>query len=259
MTDCGRLREIMRRLRDPEGGCPWDRAQTAATIVPYTLEEAYEVADAVARGDWDELQNELGDLLFHIVFYAHLADEEGRFNFDTVASAVAEKLIRRHPHVFADEAMDSEQAVHEAWEQNKARERAAKDQHSVLDGVPLALPAMTRAYKLQKRAARVGFDWSEVGPVLDKLAEESAELRAELDADADLERLGEELGDLLFTCVNLARQLSIEPEGALRAANRKFEQRFAYVEAALARAGKTPQDASLEEMDALWERAKGRR
>jgi len=233
------LLEIMRRLRDPQTGCPWDREQTFETIVPHTLEEAYEVADAIERGDLDELGEELGDLLFQVVFYAQLAAERGAFDFADVAAGIGEKLIRRHPHVFGEEAIDSSAAQTEAWERHKEGERRVKAERqgcepSVLDGVILALPALTRAAKLQRRAARVGFDWSEVGGVLDKLDEELAELRAEVaDPGASDERRAEELGDVLFTCVNLARHLGIDPEGALREANAKFERRFRLMEQAL--------------------------
>lgn len=256
MNGIERLLDIMERLRDPEGGCPWDREQTFATLVPYTLEEAYEVADSIQRNDMDELREELGDLLFQAVFYAQLAKENGAFDFHGVVDAIADKLVRRHPHVFADAELKAG-----AWEEHKAEERRAKAAkrdtgHSVLDGVALALPALKRAAKLQRRASRVGFDWPEVDGVIAKLEEELQELRAEMTEQPDPARLHDEVGDLLFSCVNLARHLDVEPETALRDANAKFERRFRRVEALLAEQGQDPHQASLEAMDALWDRAK---
>lgn len=260
MNDMTRLLEIMAALRDPEGGCPWDREQSFATIVPHTLEEAYEVAETIEQGDFAELKSELGDLLFQVVFYAQLAREQGLFEFSDVVRGIEEKLVRRHPHVFADEQVADAAAQTEAWERHKAAERAAKAARearaeSVLDGVSTALPALTRAPKLQKRASRVGFDWPEAVDVLDKIEEEIGELRAELRA-GDMARAREEVGDLLFAVTNLARHVKIEPESALRHTNAKFERRFRAVEAKLAQRGVTPQEATLDEMDALWEAVK---
>ena len=251
-----RLLAIMARLRDPRDGCAWDLEQTFATIAPYTVEEAYEVADAIERGDLDDLKEELGDLLFQVVFHAQMAAEQGAFQFDDVANAISEKMIRRHPHVFGEaETRSSAQQV-EAWEVVKAAERARKGRtQSLLDDVPPSLPALTRAVKLTKRAARVGFDWPHIDFVLEKLEEEIAELRVEIAAgEADLAR--QELGDVLFVMANLARWLEVEPEDALRSANAKFVRRFRYIETALAERGKTPEESDLAEMDALWDAAK---
>ncbi|MFN3815873.1 nucleoside triphosphate pyrophosphohydrolase [Brevundimonas sp.] len=251
-----RLIQIMERLRDPDGGCPWDVAQTFATIAPYTIEEAYEVADAIERGDLDELKGELGDLLFQVVFHARMAEEQGLFAFDDVAVAMADKLERRHPHVFGDEAARTDAVSQKArWEDIKAGERVAKAQHGVLDDVPVGLPALARAAKLTKRAGRVGFDWPSTDEVFDKLHEEVAELRAEI-AAGDLDKAREEMGDLLFVVANLARKLEVEPEDALRGANAKFIRRFAFIEAELAKDGRTPDQSNLAEMDALWNAAK---
>ena len=251
-----RLREIMRRLRDPETGCPWDIEQTFASIAPYTIEEAYEVADAIERDAWDDLQGELGDLLFQSVFHAQIAEDRGLFDFDDVANAIADKMVDRHPHIFADESRDksAEQQTRD-WETVKAAERAAKAQTGVLDGVAVGLPALLRAMKLQKRAARVGFDWPETTQVLDKIVEEAAEL-TEAAAELPQDKIEEEMGDLLFVMANLARHLKVDPEQALRRANAKFVRRFSRIEAHLAEAGKTPQDSDLQEMDALWNLAK---
>ena len=252
------LLEIMRRLRDPQGGCPWDLKQTYRSLVPYTLEEAYEVADAIEQDDLAHLPDELGDLLFQIVFYARLGEEQGVFDFEHVAQRICDKLVRRHPHVFADANIASAEEQTHAWEEHKRHEREQKavlGQPGVLDGVSLALPALVRATKLQRRAARVGFDWPESAGVVAKLKEELAEVEAELRSDATPERLAEEVGDLLFTCVNLARHLQIEPEAALRTANLKFEQRFRQVEKSLEAVGGVEQ-ASLEQMDAAWEAVK---
>ncbi|GAA0869880.1 nucleoside triphosphate pyrophosphohydrolase [Brevundimonas basaltis] len=251
-----RLNAIMARLRDPVGGCPWDVEQTFQTIAPYTLEEAYEVADAIERGDWDELRSELGDLLFQVVFHARMAEEQGLFGFDDVANAIADKLERRHPHVFGDEAAKPDSAAQKArWEDIKAAERKGKDQHGVLDDVPVGLPALARAAKLTKRAARVGFDWPSTDEVFDKFVEEVAELRAEI-AAGDLDKAREEIGDLLFVMANLARKLGVEPEDALRRTNAKFVRRFAFIEAELAKDGRTPEQSDLAEMDGLWNAAK---
>jgi MazG family protein len=251
-----RLIAIMARLRDPEGGCAWDLEQTFATIAPYTVEEAYEVADAIERGNLDDLREELGDLLFQVVFHSRMAEEGGSFAFDDVADAISEKMIRRHPHVFgaADQRTSVEQT--RAWEVIKAAERATKGKNaSLLDDVPTGLPALTRAVKLTARAARVGFDWPDVSFILDKLREETAELEAEI-ASGDRDLMREELGDMLFVCANLARKLDIEPEDALRATNAKFARRFRFIEAALAERGRTPDQSDLAEMDALWDAAK---
>lgn len=257
MSDIDRLLAVMARLRDPERGCPWDLEQTFETIAPHTVEEAYEVLDAVRRGDMAALVDELGDLLFQIVFYARLGREAGVFDFADVARTVSDKMVRRHPHVFGDEPTPDAAARTRRWEAIKAAERAARNDGGALDGVVRALPALSRALKLQRRAARVGFDWRSVEPVLGKLREEIAELEAELDRpDAPPARVADEIGDLLFSCVNLARHVGADPEAALREANDKFERRFRRVEALLAAAGRTPEQASPEEMDRLWERAK---
>mgnify|MGYP004451608025 FL=1 len=251
-----RLRAIMVRLRDPVTGCPWDVEQTFATIAPYTLEEAYEVADAIDRGDHDELKSELGDLLFQVVFHARMAEEQGLFDFDAVATAIADKLERRHPHVFGEEAARADAVSQKArWEDIKAAERKAKSQHGVLDDVPVGLPALARAAKLTKRAARVGFDWPSTDEVFAKLDEEVAELKVEITAGST-ERMKDEVGDLLFVLANLARKLGVEPEDALRGANAKFVRRFAFIEAELAKDGRTPDQSDLAEMDALWNAAK---
>jgi len=251
-----RLLEIMRRLRDPQTGCPWDIEQDFASIAPYTIEEAYEVADAIERQAWDELRGELGDLLFQSVFHAQMATEKGLFTFDEVADTMSNKMVARHPHVFGSESRDkSAQQQTRDWETIKAAERAAAAQTRVLDGVAAGLPALLRAVKLQKRAARVGFDWPQTTQVLDKIREECAEL-VEAKEDLSHAEVEEELGDLLFVMANLARHLDVEPEAALRAANAKFTRRFNVIEDALAEDGRTPSDASLAEMDALWDAAK---
>ena len=256
-----RLLQVMARLRDPDGGCPWDLEQDFSTIAPYTIEEAYEVADAIARGDLAHLKDELGDLLLQVVYHAQMAEEAGLFDFDQVAAAIADKMIRRHPHVFGTAEVDSARAQSHAWEAVKAAERASKagaaeGSHGVLDDVPLALPALVRAARLQRRAARVGFDWPEPVQVLDKVEEEIAELRAELKSQANQDRLTDEIGDLLFAAVNLARHLDVDGEAALRQANAKFERRFRAIEEALRARGRRLEDASLDEMEALWQRAK---
>ena len=255
-----RLLDIMARLRDPETGCPWDIKQTFSTIVPYTIEEAYEVADAIDKGDIEGLKDELGDLLLQVVFHARMAEEAGAFVFDDVVRAIADKLVRRHPHVFGDLIAD-EEGLRSNWEAQKEQERmerASKRGHSisVLDDVPTALPALTRAEKLQKRAARVGFDWPQTTEVLDKIGEEITELRTEIDRNGAPERLLDETGDLLFALVNLARHLKIDPETALRQANSKFTRRFSFIEKELAAERRTPSQASLQEMEDLWEAAK---
>ena len=254
-TELRRLLDIMAALRDPARGCPWDKEQTFDTIAPYTIEEAYEVADAIARQDFAALPDELGDLLFQVVYHARMAEEEGRFAFADVAAAIADKMLRRHPHVFGDAAARDAAAQTHAWEAQKRAERAARAETGALAGVPLAIPALTRAEKLTARAARVGFDWPDAEAVLDKLEEEAAELRAELPS-ADPARLADEVGDLLFVLANLARKLRLDPEACLRAANAKFTRRFGAVEATLAAEGRTPADATLDEMEAAWQAAK---
>jgi ATP diphosphatase len=231
------------------GGCPWDIEQTFATIAPYTIEEAYEVADAIEREAYDELKGELGDLLFQSVFHAQMASEQGLFDFNDVADTMSDKMVARHPHVFGDESPDkSAEQQTQDWEKIKAAERAAKAQAGVLDGVAAGLPALLRAVKLQKRAARVGFDWPEIDMVLDKVSEEVTELRETTNAEDQFE----EFGDLLFVMANLARHMDIDPEAALRAANAKFTRRFEYIEDQLAQRGKTPAQSDLAEMDGLW-------
>lgn len=248
-----RLLAIMAALRDPEGGCPWDLEQTFATIAPYTLEEAHEVADAIDRAAWDELPGELGDLLLQVVYHARMAQEAGLFGFADVVRRISDKMVARHPHVFGTDTRDKTAEQQTAdWEALKARERGAA---GVLDGVALGLPALTRAVKLQSRAARVGFDWPEVGQVVDKIAEEARELveaRETLGQDA----LTEEFGDLMFVMANLARHLKIDPEAALRQANSKFTRRFAHIESRLAEQGSTPADSTLQDMDAFWNEAR---
>jgi len=247
-----RLLSVMARLRDPETGCAWDLEQTFATVAPYTIEEAYEVADAIERGDLGDLKDELGDLLLQVVFHARMAEELGRFDFADVATAIADKMVRRHPHVFADAAYRNATEQTLAWEAQKADERAARAaQDGTLAGVAVGLPALTRAAKLTKRAARVGFDWPTIGEVIDKLHEELGELQAEIDA-GDAVRAREEVGDLLFVVANLARKLNVEPEDALRAANAKFVRRFEHVESRLRERGVAPWQSTLQEMDALW-------
>lgn len=254
IRELARLIEIMRRLRDPDTGCPWDVEQSFATIAPFTIEEAYEVADAIERQDFDGLRDELGDLLFQVVFHARMAEEEGRFDLSEVAAAISDKMVRRHPHVFGNADRDG---GHAKWEEHKAAERAAKAETGALDGVSIALPALLRAFKLQKRASRVGFDWGAAGPVLDKIEEEIGELRAEITAGQRSEaRVADEMGDLLFACANLARHLGVDPEAALRGANAKFERRFRGVEALLSADGRGPAEASLEEMEAHWQTVK---
>lgn len=261
-----KLLNIMKQLRTPETGCPWDLAQTFASIAPYTIEEAYEVADAIERKDMNNLREELGDLLFQVVFHTRMAEEAQVFDFYDVVNDLNEKMIRRHPHVFSiangtEQKIETAEDQIKAWEFQKAQERhekAAKNNisSSALDGVMLALPALSRAIKLQNRAARVGFDWPSLAPVFDKLQEEWQELRQALEANEDKKRLAEELGDMLFVMANIARHLDIDPEDALRGTNAKFESRFRKIEQALVEKGKKPQDSSLEEMDALWNEAK---
>lgn len=259
------LLNLMVRLRDPTDGCPWDLKQNFASIVPHTLEEAYEVADTIEREDWEHLPSELGDLLFQVVFYARLGQEEQRFGFDEIVDTLVRKLIRRHPHVFPEGTLESrrssesidEQDVKATWEAIKEQERGDKPQQEprVLDDIPMALPALNRAEKLQKRAARVGFDWGDVGPVLDKIEEEIAELREAIVAGDKLE-MEHELGDLMFAQVNLARHMGINPESALRYTNQKFTNRFAHIEDQVKNSGRDWQAFSLEELDGWWNEAK---
>jgi ATP diphosphatase len=261
------LLHLMARLRDPQHGCPWDLQQDYASIVPHTLEEAYEVADAIESGDFEHLPGELGDLLFQVVYYSQLAKEEGRFEFDAVVDGITRKLLRRHPHVFPDGDLYGspelprldEAAIKVRWEEIKAEERAEKaaapEQLSLLDDVPSALPALSRAAKLQKRTAQVGFDWPDALPVLDKVREELDEV-LEAMSENDPDAIAEELGDLLFVTVNLARHLKVDPENALRAANQKFERRFRFIEQALRESGRPIEDCDLETLDALWGEAK---
>lgn len=248
-----RLLEIMARLRDPDTGCPWDIEQTYTSIIPYTIEEAYEVADAIERADWDDLEGELGDLLLQVVYYAQMGREDGHFTMDSIIKAIADKMVHRHPHVFGEESRDksAEQQVAD-WEKIKAAERG---EQRTLDGVALGLPALTRAVKLQKRAARVGFDWPETTQVLDKIREECAEL-VEAKDDLTHAEVTEEMGDLLFVMANLARHLDVDPEAALRSANAKFTKRFEYIENQLAAKGSSPAQSNLAEMDAYWNEAK---
>lgn len=259
--DIGRLIDIMAALRTPATGCPWDLEQSFSTIAPYTLEEAYEVADAIARGDLADLKDELGDLLLQVVFHARMAQEQNAFAFGDVVQAITEKLIRRHPHVFGDEHSNTPRAVEGLWERIKAEEKAARgknDQHAgALAGVPVTLPSLTRALKLQQKASRVGFDWNDPRAVLRKIREETDEIEMALDAgETAASEAAAEVGDLLFAAVNLARHLRADPEAVLRQTNQKFERRFAAIERALAAKGKAPQDATLAEMDALWDEAK---
>lgn len=258
-----RLLAVMARLRDPRDGCPWDRVQTFSSIAPYTVEEAYEVADAIARGDLRDLKEELGDLLLQVVFHARMAQEQDAFDFGDVVQGITEKLIRRHPHVFGDEHEHTAQAVEGLWERIKAEEKAARNggrSEGALAGVPVGLPALTRALKLQQKASKVGFDWNDIRAVLSKIREEADEIEAAFGDDPaaslDTNNAAAEVGDLLFAAVNLARHLGADPEALLRQTNRKFERRFASIEQALAAKGKTPQQAKLAEMDALWDEAK---
>ncbi|MEM1273941.1 MAG: nucleoside triphosphate pyrophosphohydrolase [Pseudomonadota bacterium] len=247
-----RLLEIMRRLRDPDTGCPWDIEQSFETIAPYTIEEAYEVADAIERQAWDDLKGELGDLLLQVVYHAEIAAEQELFDFNAIADAIAQKMVDRHPHVFGAESRDksADQQTRD-WERVKAAERAARARGGVLDDVALSLPALMRAEKLQKRAARVGFDWSDPKDVLAKIAEEAREV-----TEAPPDAVAEEIGDLIFAVANLSRHLKVDPEAALRATNTKFMRRFAFVERGLAAQGKDPATSTLAEMEALWQDAK---
>ncbi len=254
------LLAIMARLRDPNGGCPWDLEQNFATIAPYTLEEAYEVADAIERNDMAALKDELGDLLLQVVFHSQMATEARAFTFADVVASICDKMIRRHPHVFADAKVADADAQTAAWEELKQRERAARGAPAagVLDDVPLALPALARALKLQKRAARVGFDWKDRAPIMAKLAEEIGELEEVIAAGAPAAKLADELGDILFVVANIARRLGVDPEDALRGTNAKFARRFAHIEATIAASGRKLGEVSLEDMDAAWNDAKRR-
>ncbi|RWE40801.1 MAG: nucleoside triphosphate pyrophosphohydrolase [Mesorhizobium sp.] len=266
--DISRLIEIMAALREPKTGCPWDIEQNFSTIAPYTIEEAYEVADAIARGDLDDLRDELGDLLLQVVYHAQMAQEAGEFTFGDVVQAITTKMIRRHPHVFGDEKARSAGMAKGMWEKIKAQEKAEKRQARLargldpedngkgfLDSVPVALPALTRALKLQEKAARVGFDWSEAAPILDKIEEEIGELREAL-AKGETADIKDEFGDTLFAVVNLGRHLKLDSEAALAGTNEKFRTRFNYVEQAVEKSGSTLEEATLEEMEALWQEAK---
>ncbi len=257
------LLRVMQRLRDPQSGCPWDLKQDFSTIAPSTLEEAYELVAAIEHEDFDHIREELGDVLFQVIFYAQMGSEEGRFDFADIVHTLVEKLVRRHPHVFGGGDIEGQvdgpssiAGVKESWEAIKQQERNARDQSGVLDDVPLALPALSRAQKVQKRASRVGFDWNSAEEVLEKVDEELAEFRDVVAGEQGQEQREEELGDLLFTCVNLARHSGIDAEAALRRATQKFEQRFSYIENTLTQAGSSLELASLEEMDELWNLAK---
>jgi len=251
-----RLLAIMAKLRDPDGGCPWDLEQDFASIAPYTIEEAYEVADAIERKRYDELKDELGDLLLQVVFHSRMAEEAGLFRFDDVAAAINAKMIRRHPHVFGAANTRDSQTQTAEWEAIKAAERRASDKgESLLDDVPVALPAIKRAQKLQKRAATVGFDWPTADRVLDKVDEELAEVREAM-AAGDADAVAEEIGDLIFVCTNLGRKMKVDVEAATRSANTKFERRFRHIETVLEGRGQAMQDTSLEAMEALWDEAK---
>jgi ATP diphosphatase len=252
-----RLLHIMAQLRDPETGCAWDVQQTPATVAPYAIEEAYEVADAIEREAWDETADELGDLLLQVVFQSRIAEEKARFDFAEVARRIADKMVRRHPHVFgeAQDSRDDKATLTAQWEQNKAQERQKRSEHGALAGIPLALPALLRASKLASRAARVGFDWPDVGGVVAKVHEELAEVEAEI-ASGDRTALQDEVGDLLFSVASLARRLGLDPEACLRQANGKFTRRFESVESLLARQGLTPAECDVEKLDSVWSEVK---
>lgn len=257
MNQIDRLLGIMQRLRDPQNGCPWDKEQTFATIAPYTLEETYEVLDAIAREDFDDLRGELGDLLFQVVFYAQMAEEQSRFNFEDICAAISDKLERRHPHIFGDAHADNSSEVLARWEAIKSAERAEKSQHSALDDIPHNLPALMRAHKIQKRCSTVGFDWTTLGPVLDKVYEEIDEVMHEAkQAVVDETKLEEEMGDLLFATVNLSRHLGVKAEVALQKANLKFERRFREVERIVTARGLEMTGVDLETMEEVWQEVK---
>jgi len=251
-----KLLALMARLRDPHNGCPWDIKQNFSTIAPYTVEEAYEVADAIERKDMRALQEELGDLLLQVVFHAQMAKEANVFDFDAVANSIIEKLEKRHPHMFGNAEIKTAEDQKAAWEELKSQERKQSQKQSTLDGIAATLPALLRSVKLQARAAQVGFDWPSLEPVFDKLEEELQELREEIHHNISQERLMDEFGDVLFVCANIARHLEIDPELALRHANAKFERRFKGIEALLKEQGKTPEQSSLDEMDKLWDEVK---
>ncbi|TNH44244.1 nucleoside triphosphate pyrophosphohydrolase [Photorhabdus luminescens] len=257
MTGIKRLLKIMAQLRHPQQGCPWDKQQTFKTIAPYTLEETYEVIDAIERGDFSDLKEELGDLLFQVVFYAEMGKEQQLFDFDDICNAISDKLERRHPHIFGQQQDISGDVAISGWEKRKAQERAQKDLHSVLDNIPASLPALMKAYKIQKRCAAVGFDWDTLGPVLDKVYEEIDEVMDEAhQAVVDQQHLEEEIGDLLFAVVNLSRHLGYKPEIALQKACNKFENRFREVEKLILNQGQTLEAATLEEMEQMWQQVK---
>ena len=263
MSEIDRLLEIMARLRDREGGCPWDLEQDFSSIAPHTIEEAYEVDDAIRRGDFEALRDELGDLLFQVAYHAQMAQEEGLFGFGEVVSAICEKMVRRHPHVFGAEEVEGAEAQTRRWEEAKARERSVRANRSgegerALDGIARALPALTRAAKLQRRAARVGFDWPETSQALEKLDEELGELRAELSSGGSQTRLTEELGDSLFALAGLARRLGVDPEAALRGASARFETRFRAAEAEVQASGRSPREIDVGEWLEIWDRVKSR-
>ncbi len=257
MTDLDQLLQIMAQLRDPQSGCPWDREQTFSSIAPYTIEEAYEVADAIERQDWGDLSDELGDLLFQVVYHARMAQEAGHFDFSQVLRKLCAKMIRRHPHVFAidgdKERKNDAPEQKQHWEEQKMAERAARDSHSLMDDIPLALPAMERALKIQQRAALVGFDWQQAKPVLDKIAEEVEELRVEIEHN-DADRMRAELGDIMFALINLARHLKINPAAALRETNQEFSRRFRAMETISGDDGLAA--LNLEQMESLWQEVK---
>lgn len=257
MKQTERLLGIMQSLRDPDKGCPWDKKQTFETIVPHTLEEAYEVADAIEKGDMAELEGELGDLLFQVVFYAQLGHEQQLFDFESIAKAMCDKLVRRHPHVFSDATLDTDEAIKQNWEKLKQQERQTKneDNTSLLDDLPKHFPALSLAQKMQKRVGRHGFDWPEIDGVIDKLEEEVAELKDALKS-GNKAHIEEEMGDLLFSCVNLSRHLKLDPEAALRKSCRKFEQRFRALEAIIGNDGLSVDSASLEQLEGAWQQAK---
>jgi len=255
VVDLAKLKEIMIALRNPQTGCPWDIDQDFQTIAPYTIEEAYEVADAIERKDYDDLKYELGDLLFQVVFHSQIAEEKGYFSLSAVIDAISEKLIRRHPHVFGDADGRTKSEQLDAWETQKARERADKSRANLFDDVPVALPPLLRAVKLTKRAQRVGFDWPDIASVLNKLDEEIAELKQAIAKEAITE-ISDEIGDILFVLANLSRKLDLNPEECLKGTNAKFIKRFSYIEAQLALSGRTAEQSNLAEMDKLWDEAK---
>lgn len=261
MQEIERLKDIMKSLRDPEKGCPWDIKQDFSSVVPYTIEEAYEVADAIERDDMADLKGELGDLLFQVIFHSQLADEKGLFNFEDVVNQINEKLVRRHPHVFEDEKVESEEHLAQRWEQHKHEERKDKSEkeksaHKTFDGIASTMPALKWSHKIQKRAARTGFDWPDIWPVFEKLEEEVAELKAEIGHEENYERIMDEFGDVLFVCVNIAMHIDVDAEKSLRHANRKFMSRFIMMEQLMGSDGKQFDDCDLEQMEAYWQQAK---